>query len=267
MGFSQSLHFFPAPHLHTLRLAIGLAVLVLSAPAQMLPDAPKEEPLVDSELVIMKGVVRPSHTRVVNGKEVVFSEGCAFRFVLPPGQKALHWHRLGRPRIDKNKNTCDAAFEVGIPARFAGVVVPNEAPTWSSGYFSMWWTDPINYTVTWARAEITWGWERLLCAIYQNGDYFDWWNVPTGWQLVGHGPIGSVTGGCSEVGYTGTTFLANQSFPPCNPLAPMYLEYNPVQVFGTADGYLWGYGHTEASGPGLCYLLLSPHFEIVRTWN
>jgi hypothetical protein len=54
--------------------------------------------------------------------------------------------------------------------------------------------------------------------------------------------------------------------PAGSPENPMYVLYEPVQVDGADNGYLYGYGFTQAWG-GACYLLLTPKADIVRTQN
>ena len=157
------------------------------------------------------------------------------------------------------------ALPASVARPLTSGVIPHEAPTTSSGYFKMWWTDPLGLTPTWAQANLTWNWERLLCVGYIAGSYG--YGTDLGWSVNGSDPEGVVSGSCDMVGYTGGTFLSNSVFPPCTPLSPMYLKYDPVQVFGMSDGSLDGYGYTQATGPGLCYLLLTPHSAIYRTWN
>jgi hypothetical protein len=98
--------------------------------------------LVDSYLTILRGDIRPSRTVVVEGKSVDVPEGCRFRFILPPDKKALRYQQLGRPRIDKKNNYCEAAFLVGVPVAYAGdpkygtkTTLMNQGYQSSAGYF------------------------------------------------------------------------------------------------------------------------------------
>ena len=116
----------------------------------------KEDPLVDARIVTMRGDIRAPHTLTVAGTPVAVPETCAFKFVLPPGKKALHWHQLTRETFTKEgpdaaKHYCEATFEVGVPSRYATASTTVEVQplaNWrmSSGYFWMWWTDPVNWS-------------------------------------------------------------------------------------------------------------------------
>jgi hypothetical protein len=238
---------------------------------------PTAEPLVDSRLAILTGVFVPGRTVEFGGQTYTLPDVCRFTFTLPPGQKALGWRQRGEPLFDRIRNTCEAAFETGVPARFvrspkdavqprSGVTSPENGYTWSSGYFRMWWTDPIGLTVTWATAGINWGWQGVLfCADYLGGSYDDWGFSGTLWSKVGQWDVGSdIT--CNDVGYKGHSIWTNFVFPPCSPTNPMFIAYDPVRAFGQNNGYLYGQGTTYNWG-GACRFLLTPDSELVRTWN
>ena len=197
------------------------------------------------------------------------------KFVLPPDKKALHWHPLGMPvfkrdDIDARKHYCEGAFEVGVPQTLRKIKSGQQksASWWfSSGYFYMWWTDPPNFTVVSAKAWINWYWDRSGTEnhVIGGGGGWDESHLWTGWEL-GYHWNGEMTTD-STYGWTGAAYYRNQLFPPCTPVTPMYLYFDPVQVVGDTGGYLSGYGSTSAQGPGLCYLLLTPHSEVVRIVN
>jgi hypothetical protein len=239
---------------------------------------------LDSKLTTLTGTKVPAQIiKLHNGNEIAFPETCRFNFVLPPGKKALRWLQQGVPFFhNDDKNTCEALFEVGTPARYGpkeseetkaignakAVLGRRDTYETSRGIFRMFWKDPPGFQVTWAKSDITWSWEGpLLCAHYNYGFFEDWGASITGWQKVSQWSTGSITAGCVHVGYTGSSRWANQVFPPCNPFAPMYVNYDPIQAYGQNDGYLIGSGSTAVTGPGLCYLLLTPGSEIVRTSN
>jgi hypothetical protein len=154
-----------------------------------------QEPLVDSIVTVLHGSIRPGRTVLISDRAVDFPDGCAFHYILPPGKAALQWNQLTPPTIDKENNTCQATFEVGVPASVAKAMsngtipeaafqkslpsgalslggrklIPHDAPTQNAGYFKMWWTDPLGLTPTWAQANLTWNWELLLCVSYVSG--------------------------------------------------------------------------------------------------
>jgi hypothetical protein len=183
---------------------------------------PGGDALVDSYLTILRGDIRPSRTVVVEGKSVDVPEGCRFRFILPPDKKALRYQQLGRPRIDKKNNYCEAAFLVGVPVAYAGdpkygtkTTLMNQGYQSSAGYFKMWWQDPPGLQVTWAQASIWWGWQGpLFCATYEGGAWNDWGWSTTGWYKVDQWNVGNTTS-CNLVGYTGSSLWKNIGFPPC----------------------------------------------------
>jgi hypothetical protein len=230
--------------------------------------------------MIIEGEVVPPRTIELGGKAYAMPKGCRFTFALPPTEKARGWRQQGEPLFDMLRNTCKAAFEVGVPARFAqsradaselrpGVMPQQETiPTTSSGYYIMWWTDPPPFgnTVTWVTAGINWFWQGTLhCAEYLGGSFNDWGYPGTNWQKLGEWDVGSdIT--CNDVGYKGSSLWTNYTFPPCTPLNPMYLTYDFIEAWGANDGYLYGRGTTYTSG-GACRFLLSPHADLVRTMN
>lgn len=118
-----------------------------------------------------------------------------------------------------------------------------------------------------AEARLDWWWNGpLFCAEFWGGRFTDWWLALTGWSRLRTWNVGSLTGDCNLPGYTGSSEGWNTVFPPCSVSDPVYVTYDPVQVFGSSDGYLYGYGHTGAWGC-VSYLLLSPRSELVRTQN
>jgi hypothetical protein len=92
-----------------------LGLVAVPQYGQAPPD--QEQPLVGSIITVMKGEIRPAHTAVISGKQIAMPDGCAFRYRLPPDKNALHWHQLGKAKIDIENNSCEAAFEIGAPSR------------------------------------------------------------------------------------------------------------------------------------------------------
>jgi len=113
-----------------------------------------EKPLVDSVLTILKGNPLPPRSVEIEERLTTVPEGCRFTFALPPGKQALQWRQLGRPVFHRADGTCEAAFEVGTPARFSRPEMDKDrhagtrqaGPTVSKGYFKMWWVDPVGLT-------------------------------------------------------------------------------------------------------------------------
>jgi hypothetical protein len=243
------------------------------SPLERYGPPPTNEPLLNSKIVVMKGVVIPSRKINLNGSDYTVPLGCEFTFVLPPGQKALGSRRLGEPVFDKTNNTCEAAFEVGIPARFANTRQPKaeeaavaQMAITSSGYSRAWWTDPIGLTVTWAAAGIDWSWgEGQTCAEYLDGAYSDWGYSGTYWVKVDETDNQPLIR-CEGVSYIGGSVWMNNVFPPCSVTNPMFLAYDVVRATGEADGYLFCSMYTYTSG-GECRFLLTPHHECIRTMN
>jgi hypothetical protein len=226
---------------------------------------------------------------------------CQFQIELKPGENAIEGRGVSPIRLNA-EGGCELDMEIGeppasaivskmpLPARARGATgAPQGAPQMlgihrddgvptepvSAGYARGWFTDPPGFHVNAQQNEIGWDWwgqyapaylynyltwvPELCCYWYQNAfvswptyyaNQFPSWPIPT-WD--------------SAVGASAYAAWENDLFVGCLGY-PTDAYYAPITVEGTNLGVLRG-NFSWALYGAPCIYLLTPNFQVVRTYN
>jgi hypothetical protein len=246
--------------------------------------------LLNSHIVTIKGIVHRSN-RYFSGpnKGQPAPDTCEISLSLGPNERALEARGNSPTRVNPD-GTCELEMEVGtppdstLPKYNAKPPTPDLAPRGvtaaaspgtSSGYAQGWVTDPVKIWVNSEQINISWKWSGVpqTCAsLYSYSE-----GVPAsfaGWYKVYQDvyPITEcVYDSTTDVFYTeagGGAYVdwQDNSWPGCTTAANSY--YWPIYAVGDNFGNLSGDYAWEltGSGPG-CINLLTPNFQLIRTYN
>jgi hypothetical protein len=130
------------------------------------------------------------------------------------------------------------------------------------------WRDPIYLDVAHGEAEVGFNYNQPCpngtCTRYVAGSATPYGFSGTNWYQYarwGEGPLiegvpdSNVNGLFGTVGYTGSAIMANRSFFPCTANDPVYIKFDPTQIYGSPDGSYDGWASSTIYG-GLCSFLL-----------
>lgn len=146
-------------------------------------------------------------------------------------------------------------------------------PEHSCGYSQGWYTDPVGIWVNSEQVNVCWNWYGIFSCAFPSSisagvpASFPGWNqtmnslYPT-WYCAPAPPVFA-----SEYGGSEYAVWTNSVFPGClGATATAY--YYPLAATGNNNGYLVGNFAWALTGPGpLCIDMLTPHFQLVRTYN
>lgn len=262
---------------------LSAAILTISLFAQQPPPtrSNNDYPLLDSRIVTISGVLRKNNI-VLAGPTAgtPLPDGCEIEFKLEPGERALE--ARGKSPTRMSKDACELEMEIGRPPEdkiapsaknskmAASEAVRAASPGLSSAYAVGWWTDPVEIWVHSEQVDISWTWTSPFACAYLNSysrsvpaQFLGWSNV-----INYTYPIFTCSGGIlpqSEVGAATASHWKNSVFPACLG-GTVNVYYNPIRATGDNRGTLRGNMSWSISGPA-CQYLLSPNFQIVRTYN
>lgn len=194
---------------------------------------------------------------------------CTFAFpalTLAPDEDRIEARQLSIDYTD-----CTTEIEIGIPrvlhqdpqegssttARMASDSSPTAggsvlATGSGSGYFKVWWEDPVNLDVHSVTTNISWAWDGT-CVNASSGSGNMWWQSWTGWTNTS-GTIYDYKSCGYHRHWVNATFQ-NSIFPGCRPVGIVVTSYySNVLAEGAADGGLLGWvgsTYTTQSG-GFC---------------
>jgi hypothetical protein len=257
-------------------LLLLLSPFVLSN-AQTQPNQTADMQLSNAKYAVLSGKRVPGTTTMQNGRSYDVPETCRFRYHVPAGSPALGWRQVGETIFHRDAaDTCEGSFIQGEPphAATAGMSALNSLNqcTGSGNYcrvsFTAPWRDPIYLDVAHGEAEVAWNYNQPCpngtCARYISGSatpygfpYTNWYQYARWGEsaLIEGVPSWNISGLYGSVGFTGSAIMANSSFPPCTAADPVYIRFDPTQVFGYPDGSFDGWASSTIYG-GLCKNLL-----------
>lgn len=259
------------------------------------PTFSNDYALLNSHIVTVKGTLVPDGnppTGVATGsvKGPLPNGNCRLELKLKPGERALEARGKSPVRYNVGANGvagCELEMEVGQPPESAitpGAKNPATNPgplpadqvagVTSTGYVKGWFTDPVNIVVNSEQVDIGWQWWGQFAGCTVPGTsrgwspawWYGWWrpyfdNYPTYMcaDIPGFGFFG--TSGAA----TSSTW-ENDVFPACLGI-PTFVTYEPIEAQGDNLGNLYGDLSWGINGSPTCIYLLTPNFQVVRTYN
>lgn len=246
--------------------------------------------LLNSHIITKIGVVHKNNRYFFGpNKGQKAPDTCEISFKLKPNQRAIEARGIGPTQVNAD-GTCQIEMEVGQPPANVlpayNAVPPNSqlkphsataapSPGTSSGYAQGWITDPPGFWTTSEQINVSWNWSGVpqTCAsLYSYSE-----GVPSSapyWYKVSQSiyPITDCftdpTTGLfyTEAGAGAYVNWENDVFPACLGV-PANAYYWPIYASGDNFGDLVGDFAWELYGPSSCIYLLTPNFQLYRTYN
>lgn len=214
-----------------------------------------------------------SRRLVGNSRLAGVAYGC--EFALPKLYLAPHEMAKEARAVSMDRVSCTAVFEVGTPQSVDPLAwrgsedetnstgASSRATSSSSGYYIVWWEDPVDLDVNSVKTSIDWEWDGS-CATWSQGTANYWWQSWTGWFKVSSNLSQYPT--CSNHQWWANARYENQSFALCSAHSVVDVYYWGVTVQGWNDGWLTGWVDStyESVTYGACPNL-HPHEQLIRT--
>jgi hypothetical protein len=270
----------------------SFAIVVHLQAAEVVQRSNNDYALIGARIVTVKGKLKSKNT-IMLGPEAGTSltGGCEIEFKLGPGERAIE--ARGKSPTRTTEEGCELEMEIGQPpedklppksqpktegstprvaadARSIGGE-RSASPGISSGYAQGWFTDPPGFWVNSEQVNISWIWTSPFSCAYLYSysrsvpaSFPGWLNASNVtypiWNCVPTYPFPF-----SQMGASTISHWQNNVFPLCLG-TPVHAWYNPITAYGDQYGNLVGNMSWSLSGP-YCINLLSPNFQLVRTYN
>lgn len=181
-------------------------------------------------------------------------------FPIPELSLAPEQQAIAAQQVSANFNDCTTVVEIGEPTNTttrnnqqggntATTVDPSQGTTGeidvqatsSSGYYRVWWEDPVHLRVNEVKKNISWAWDGS-CVTSSNGSTDYWWLSDSGWTWWTS--ASDIERSCGSARAWADSVYENKPF--CYPVTVRVL-YDDVTAKGHNNGNLSGYVITDVA--------------------